>query len=98
MLEDFGNDALQELVVELDAASLEGLLEYVVDEAEFRLVAGLVAREHDDRNVEILIVKEREKRDARVCVSADARRIAGVLEVSDAHARTHVRRRRAVQD
>ena len=52
VLEDLRHDAVDELVVELDPALLERLLEHVVDEGRRRLVAGLVARERDDRRVE----------------------------------------------
>ena len=47
--EDFRDDAVDEAVVELDAALLERLREHVVDERGRRLVARLVAREGGDR-------------------------------------------------
>ena len=62
MLEDFRHHAVDELVVELDAALLERLLEHVVDERRLRLIARFVPSERDDRRVERLIVQQREER------------------------------------
>ena len=63
MLEDLRHDAVDEPVVELDAALLERLLEHVVDERRVRFVARFVPREGDDRRVQLLIVQQREERD-----------------------------------
>ena len=98
-----GHDAVDERVVELDAALLERLLEDVVDERRLRLVARFVARERDDRRVQILIVQQREERDLqpRVRAAYAGPRVRESPGYSMSPTRTpdcDVRRRRAVDD
>jgi hypothetical protein len=87
VLDDLRHDAVDELVVDLDAALLERLLEHVVDEGRLRLVARFVAREGGDRRVERLVVEQREERhpDRRVgALDAGPRRgEARILDVAD---------------
>ena len=63
--EDGRHDAVDQLVVDVDAAALERLREHAVVEVGARRVAGLVAREEPDRRLQILIVQQREERDAQ---------------------------------
>ncbi len=97
MLDDLWHDAIDELVVQLDAALALRFLEHVVDEAHLRLVARFVARECADRRVEILIVEKREEGgfEARV---ASPEREAGIFDVADAYSGRHIGRRRAIDD
>jgi len=62
LLEYLGHDSIQKLVVELDPAALERLLEDIVDEGRACLVASLVPRKRDDRCVQGLVVEQREER------------------------------------
>ena len=63
--EDRRDDAIEELVVELDAALLERLGEDAEVEVGARGVARRVAREDAHRRVGVLIVEQREERDAQ---------------------------------
>ena len=83
---------------------LNGFGKRPVIEIGARRVARLVAREQPDRRLQILVVAQREERDAqrrdrrssRPRPSRAGRRVAGILEVADQHARRHVGRRGAV--
>ena len=84
---------------------LERLGEHAVVEVGARRVAGLVAREEPDRRLQVLVVQQREERDAhRGIGDLDARdgrtrrRVAGILDVPDDHARGHILGGGAVDD
>ena len=102
MLEDLRHDAVEELVVELDAALLERLLEDIVDERGVRFVARFVAREGDDRRVADPDREQREERDLDRRIGAgDAGAAAGKPGYSTSPTRTpecDIGRRRAIDD
>ena len=85
MLDDLRNDAIDELVVELDAALALRLLEHIVDEAA---LASLPASSRANALIgvlQILVVEQREERHLhgrRSPPSGEAR----IFDVADAHA------------
>ena len=98
VLGDLGDDAVQELVVELDAALALRLLEGVVDEGRLRFVSGFVARECRNRRIEILIPQQGKERGtcSRARRALDRQRKSRVLDVAHTHTRLHVGRRRSI--
>ena len=99
------HDAIEELVVERDPALLERLRERAVVEVGARGVAGRVAREDAHRRVDVLVVEQREERDAdRRVGDLDAvdrrarRRVSRILDVADDDARLDIVRRGAIDD
>ena len=98
MRENLRHDAVDELVVDLDAAVLLRLLEHVVHERRCRLVL-LVPRATRDARFQVPDRRGREEGDilCRIASAPPAGK-ARILDVADAHARRDVGRRRAVDD
>ena len=89
-LQDRGDHAVEEGVVELDAALLEGLGKRETVEVRAGRVARLVLREGEHRRVDVLVVAERDERNLHGGVGdvdpfelRAARRIARILQVAD---------------
>src|SRR4029077_19206786 len=85
-----------------DAASLESLLEHVVDARGRGFIAGLISRKRDDGGGTILIVQQRKKRDfQRRIGTGDAGaggRKASIFNVADADSGFDVGRSHSVHD